>query len=170
MPRKRIDRFLNEALEDYSRFLKDHHEWRGKESDCVNLFAHKFLFDSIGDEAAIKSATQVGIEVPLKQPKVGYTKPSSNKDLVIWANELETTWSTEWKPIRAAKAVMEWKVYRQSFPKRRFHEYDEKWIEAYTRENVNCLGYVVSVDLASDERSVHWRQAKRGVWFKDRHV
>ena len=86
MPRKRIDRFLNEALETFSYWLKDHPEWRGKESECVNLFAHKFLFEKIEAGAAIECPTQVGIEVALKQPK-GYTRPASNKDLVIWSKD-----------------------------------------------------------------------------------
>ena len=61
MPRRRIDRFLNETLETFSLWLKDHPEWRGKESECVNLFAHKFLFEKIEAGAAIECPTQVGI-------------------------------------------------------------------------------------------------------------
>jgi hypothetical protein len=58
MPRKRIDRFINEALENFSHWLKSN-QWRGKEHDCVNLFAHKFLFEKIEPGAAIQCPTQI---------------------------------------------------------------------------------------------------------------
>ena len=67
MPRRRNDRFLNEALESFSHFLKTT-DWRGKERECVNLFAHKFLFEKIEPGAAIECPTQVSIECALKQP------------------------------------------------------------------------------------------------------
>ena len=54
MPRRRIDRFLNEALESFSHWLKTA-EWWGKEHDYVNLFAHKFLFERIEPGAAIEA-------------------------------------------------------------------------------------------------------------------
>ena len=169
MPRKRIDRFLNEALETFSYWLKDHPEWRGKESECVNLFAHKFLFEKIEAGAAIECPTQVGIEVALKQPK-RYKRPASNKDLVIWSKALQTTWSATWEPTHWPRAVIEWKVYRQRFPGRHFHKHDEEWIEAYTQEQVDSFGYVVSVDLTSEKPVVHWKQAKLGVFSKPRCV
>ena len=108
--------FLNEALETFSLWLKDHPEWRGKESECVNLFAHKFLFEKIEAGAAIECPTQVGIatdvsikfvpRVALKQPK-RYKRPASNKDLVIWSKALQTTWSATWEPTHWPKAVIE---------------------------------------------------------------
>ena len=161
--RRRIDRFLDEALESFAAWLKDHTEWRGKESECVNLFAHQFLFEKMERGAAIESATQVGIEVALKQPE-RYVRRSSNKDLVIWSKPRQTTWSADWEPVHSPKAVIEWKVYRQRFPRRRFDRHDEEWIEAYTEEHVGVLGYVVSVDFTSDEPSVYWKQAKRGAF------
>ena len=60
MPRRQMDRFLNEALKSFSGWLKEN-EWRGKERDCVNLFAHKFLFEKIEPGAAIEFPTQVSI-------------------------------------------------------------------------------------------------------------
>ena len=170
MARERIDRLLDEAFTTFSQWLKNHPEWRGKESDCVNLFAHRFLFERIETGAAIECATQVGIEVALKQPEGRYTRPASNKDLVIWSEPLQTTWSATWKPIYSPMAVIEWKVYRQRFPRRGFHKHDEEWIEAYTQENTGSLGYVVSVDLTHTGPAVHWKQANQGVFSEDRHV
>ena len=168
MPRKRIDRFVNEALESFSDFLKTT-EWRGKEQECVNLFAHRFLFEKIEPSAAIKDATQICIEGALKQPQ-GYTRPVATKDLVIWSHPLQTTWSADWEPVNSPKAVMEWKVYRDRFPRRIFSRHDEEWVSAYTEEQRGSFGWVVSVDMTTCEPAVHWKQAREGVFSKARCV
>ena len=162
MPRRRIDRFLNEALEEFSAWLKAN-AWRGKEQECVNLFAHKFLFEKIEPGAAIEDPTQVCIEGALKQPP-GYTRPVASKDLVIWSRPLQTTWSKSWKPVHAPKAVLEWKVYRDHVPRRVFSRHDEEWVNAYTAEQDGSFGYVVAVDFTSDEPVVIWKQSRRGVF------
>ena len=165
MPRKRIDRFLNEAIVSFSAWLKSNH-WRGKEHECVNLFAHKFLFENIAPGAAIECPTQICIECPLKQPN-GYTNKAARKDLVIWEHPLQTTWSDTWEPIHSPKAVMEWKVFfRKRVPRKIFDPHDEEWILAYTREHPKRFGYVVSVDLMSQESRVFWKQSKVGKFSK----
>ena len=65
---------------------------------------------------------------------------------------------------------MEWKVYRNHLPKRTFDRHDEKWIKSYTEDQVSSFGYVVSVDFASDEPAVYWKQARRGEFSKVMHV
>ena len=167
-PRKRIDRFLNEALEDYSKWLQEN-EWIGKEHDCVNLFAHRFLFQQIGPNAAVTDPTQICIECALKQP-AGYTNRSARKDLVIWEKPLQNTWSAEWEPVYTPKAVMEWKVYRKSLPKAIFNSHDEKWISSYTKEHSTRFGFVVSVQLTANKRQVHWKMSKQGSFGVTRSV
>ena len=168
MPRRRIDRFLNEALESFSHFLKTA-DWRGKERECVNLFAHKFLFDKIEPGAAIECPTQVSIECSLKQP-AQFANRVACKDLVIWQRPLQTTWSKTWEPIHSPKAVMEWKVYRDHLPRAVFNRHDEDWVASYTADQVGSFGYLVSVDYAADEPTVYWKQAQRGVFSKVRCV
>ena len=160
MTRRRIDRFLNESLEEIGAWLKVN-DWRGKEYDCVNLFAHKFLFERIEPGAAIECPTQVSIECSLRQPE-RYARPAARKDLVIWGRPLQNTWSRDWEPVHSPKAVMEWKVFRDRLPRAVFAPHDEEWVAAYTCEQAGLLGYVVSVDFASQERAVYWKQARAG--------
>jgi hypothetical protein len=166
MPRRRIDRFLNEALESFSEWLKTA-EWWGKEHDCINLFAHKFLFEKIEPGAAIEDPTQVCIECSLRRPEK-FKNPAAVKDLVIWQRPLQTTWSETWEPIHSPKAVMEWKVFRDRLPKAIFDRHDEDWVSSYTEEQTGSFGYVVSVDLASTGPAVYWKQSKEGVFGKVR--
>ena len=165
MPRRRIDRFLNDALNDFSHWLKSN-QWRGKEHDCVNLFAHKFLFDKIEPGAAIENLAQISIECGLKQPKNGnYINSFARKDLVIWREPQQNSWSETWDSANIPKVVMEWKViFRSKFPKEIFDSHDEKWIHLYTKENKDCFGYIVSVDLTSETRKVYWKFSKQGVF------
>ena len=164
MQRRRIDRFINEALESFSHWLKSN-QWRGKEHDCVNLFAHKFLFEKIGPRAAIQCPTQIGIECALRQPRK-FKNRAARKDLVIWEHPLQNTWSENWEPINTPKAVMEWKVFRARFPESIFDSHDEEWITLYTEEHRDRFGYVVSVDLTSGQPRVYWKQSKQGVFSK----
>ena len=169
MPKKRIDRFLDEALVSFAEWIKSNPNWFGKEHDCVNLFAHKFLFDKIEPGAAIFHPTQICIECALKQP-TQYTNRSARKDLVIWEKPLQNTWSSDFEPILSPKAVMEWKVFRSRFPKRIFDPHDEEWIMAYTEEHGERFGYVVSVDMTKSGKKVYWKRAKKGAFNKSKCV
>ena len=165
MPRRQMDRFLNDALKSFSGWLKEN-EWRGKERDCVNLFAHKFLFGKIEPGAAIAFPTQVSIECSVKQPKQ-FSNPAAVKDLVIWKRPMQTAWSSSWEPVHSPKVVMEWKVFFKKRPPRAiFNRHDEDWIVSYTKEHTSAFGYLVSVDLASEEPMVYWKKARAGVFAK----
>lgn len=165
MPSQQIDLFLNEALENFSLWLKSN-QWRGKEHDCVNLFAHKFLFEKIAPDAAVHSLAQIRIECGLKQPTKGnYNKKAARKDLVIWDDPHQNSWSEEWEPVNIPKVVMEWKVKFRSKPQKEiFNSHDAEWIRHYTEENPNCIGYVVLVNLTSEPRKVEWKHSKQGVF------
>lgn len=162
-----ITLFINEALESFSLWLKSR-PWRGKEHDCVNLFAHKFLFEKIAPNAPVHTASQIRIECGLKQPTNGnYNKPAARKDLIIWEDPEQTCWSEVWEPVNIPKAVMEWKVKFRPKPKKEiFNSHDDQWIKLFTEEHPDCIGYVVTVDLASEPRKVYWKYAKQGVFSK----
>jgi len=89
-------RKLKKTLKEFSTFIRDS-EWRGKENDCVNLFAHRFLAKSF------RPIDRIGIEVAVFQLSGKRRKQAVRKDLVIWKHSGDATWGTDWK----AKAVPE---------------------------------------------------------------
>lgn len=153
---------IDGALKEFSLWLKTN-QWRGKEHDCVNIFAHKFLFDKIEHGSAIHSLTQIRIECGLKQPGNGkYLKKSARKDLVIWGDPEQNSWSEIWEPVNIPIAVMEWKAKFKPTQKATINPHDTEWVRLYTAENTGCIGYVVLVDLTSDSRKIYWRHSKKG--------
>ena len=108
--RRRLDRFVEDSLTEFSEWFL-HTKWRGKERDCVNIFAHKFLSAQIKPGAAIADLAQVRIESAAPQP-TGYSKQTAPKDLVVWEDALATPWDENWRAVNHPKLVMEWKVKR----------------------------------------------------------
>ena len=78
----------------------------GKENDCVNLFAHRFL------AKRIRPMDRIGIEVAVPQLTGKGRKQAVRKDLVIWKRSGQTTWSKDWKAKAVPQAILEWKVKR----------------------------------------------------------
>jgi hypothetical protein len=167
MPKQQIELFLNEALENFSLWLNSN-QWRGKEHDCVNLFAHEFLFEKMKTSAFQLHPAQICIESGLEQPVKGnYINKMVRKDLVIWSEKYQNSWSEDWKPVNIPLVVMDWKAFfRKKIPNRIFDPHDEKWIRLYTEDHIDCIGYVVSVDLFSTPRKVYWKHSKHGVFSK----
>ena len=164
MPQQEIHVVLNEALQNFSHWLKTN-QWRGKEHDCVNLFAHKFLYEKIEVDTVLHSLSQIRIECGLKQPGNGkYLKKSARKDIVIWGDPEQNSWSEIWEPINIPIAVMEWKVKFRSTQKGTLNSHDDEWIKLYTEENPDCIGYVVLVDLVSDPRRIYWKHSRQGIF------
>jgi len=154
---RKIDRLVEDALQDFSLWLKDS-SWQGKERDCVNLFAHKFLFAKIAPNAPIHCPTQVCIECALKQPTGSYTTLSAPKDLVIWGEPMQNTWSSAWVAVYAPLVVMEWKVCVREKRGSKCSKHDEEWVAAYVEENPKTTGYVVAVDIRPGIRDVRWKR------------
>jgi hypothetical protein len=141
-----LDSMLVQAFGAFEAWLLES-GWTGKENDCVNLFAHGFLFPLIGPGAAVTDFTQVCIEVGVPQPPGWGTKPSCRRDLVIWDAPRAVAWSPTWEPVRRPAAIVEWKA-RQD----RLDEYDVGWLKAYARRYPGFLGYAVTVDFAARDR------------------
>ena len=158
MPKNQVDA----ALKDFSLWLRTN-QWRGKEHDCVNMFAHKFLYNKITPDSAIYSLMQIRIECGLKQPgNDKYLKKSARKDLVIWGEPEQNSWSETWEPVNIPIVVMEWKAKFKPAHKGMINSHDTEWVRLYTEENPNCIGFVVLVDLTTDPRKIYWRSSKRG--------
>ena len=107
---KPIDRFIDGALNDFSKWLVTS-TWRGKERDCVNLFAMRFLIPRTGSTAAISDPALIRIEGTVPQPR-GYKCLYAPKDLVVWQNPLDVAWDDQWRPVKDPWVVMGWKTRR----------------------------------------------------------
>ena len=102
---------VEKALREFSSFLKQT-EWRGKENDCVNLLAHRFL------AKRVQPLDRMGIEVAVPQLGGKGRKQAVRKDLVIWGKGGQTTWDAAWKAKAVPQAILEWKVKRGQMPSR----------------------------------------------------
>jgi len=63
-----LDRLIERCLRD---LVADTHllNWRAKERDWVNYFAHRYLIAHCCPDGPLKEPAQIGIEVAVPQPK-----------------------------------------------------------------------------------------------------
>lgn len=159
---RRIDRFLEAAIGDFAEWIRDS-SWLGKERDCVNVFATRFVRPAVSSTSAITDYSQVRIECGVPQPKLkGFHRPSAAKDLVIWHDPLEVAWDSNWKPVRIPWVVIEWKTRRRGRSNAMFDKHDERWLKAFSEQNPASLGYAVTVDFSRGRRQVHYARFSRG--------
>lgn len=158
--RTRIDRFAEDALIEFAEWFETN-TWLGKERDCVNLYAHRFLARRVRKGAAIQDLAQIRIECGVAQP-CGYKRPAATKDLVIWQDALSTAWNANWEPVNFPGVVMEWKTKRSGRRAEQFHDHDMAWLKAFTGENPTAFGYLVAVFCGDESRSVNWAKVARG--------
>ena len=164
MPHSRhaLDRLLVSALAEFRQWLEEERtEWRGKERDCVNLFAHQFLLPKVRPGQAIEHFAQIGIEVGVPNPMAASDRrcrPSVSRDLVVWDRPGAVTWDDRWRPIHAPMAILEWKVRRK---KRRSPVVDAKdirWLRMFSKKYPQCLAYVVTVDFSTERNRLQWQR------------
>lgn len=158
--RRRIDRFVEDALAAFAEWFSVS-DWRGKERDCVNLFAQRFLASEVHPDAAISEQAQIRIESPVPQP-AKFEKPSAPKDIVIWGDGIQTAWDRDWRAVNAPRVVMEWKVDRFGQKGRPFDEHDADWLCAFTREYSGTFGYLVTARYGVEANSVDWAKVAQG--------
>lgn len=123
--RKRMDRYINDALKEFASWYVTS-DWLGKERDCVNIFAMNYLARGISETSAIMDRRQIRVECAVAQPldKEVYIRASAAKDLVIWKNPLDTAWDGDWKPGNLPRAIIEWKVSRTGRASDQFDPHD----------------------------------------------
>jgi hypothetical protein len=148
-----IHQVLAEALFDFEEWLLAT-GWRGKENDCVNLFASKFLFSRIDPAGPIKDPTQICIEVCVPQPRSVGIKKAVRKDLVIWSEPHATTWDENWNAVTVPAAIIEWKARRKPTTQERLSAYDLQWIRSYLQVYPAFRGYCATVDFTCPARRV----------------
>ena len=159
---KRIDRFIEDAIYRFAEWIAAD-TWQGKERDCVNIFATRFILPAISPDAAITEYSQVRIEGGVPQP-VGdhFKRPSATKDLVIWRDPLDVAWDVEWKPTKLPWVILEWKTRRNGSFDSMFDTHDIAWLKAFTEQNSDVFGYTVTVDFRDALREVHFARFKDG--------
>jgi len=163
-----IRNIVASALGEFEAWLLSY-SWRGKENDCVNLFAHRFLAYYIAPDSVLHDLTQIGIEVCVpKPPKVGI-KPAVRKDLVIWREPLMTTWSAEWTAETFPLAIIEWKARRRQSSAPVLSQYDLNWLTNYSPLQPDFTGFCVTVDFTSTTRRVASAIVANGQISKDFH-
>lgn len=129
---------IEKTLKEFSAFICDS-EWRGKENDCVNLFAHRFL------AKRIRPIDRIGIEVAVPQLGGRGRKQAVRKDLVIWKRSGHTTWGTDWKAKVVPQAILEWKVRRGPGAKPIISSRDRAWLKAFKRKHKGFIGVCITV-------------------------
>lgn len=128
---------IEPALHEMDAFLRSS-DWRGRENEAVNLFAHRFLAARVSETGPLRSLRQVGIEVAVPQV-VGGKKRYVRKDLVIWPEEDMTAWAGEGIPA----VVIEWK---RGGPER--CAADVAWLRAFCCRYPGVIGYSACAMLA----------------------
>jgi hypothetical protein len=129
---------IEKALKGFSLFLEQG-SWRGKENDCVNLFAHRFL------AKRIRPVDRIGIEVAVPQLSGKRRKQAVRKDLVIWGKGGQTTWDAVWKAKAVPQAILEWKVKRGPSAKATISARDRAWLSSFKEKHRGFVGVCVTV-------------------------
>ena len=118
-------------------------DWRGKENDCVNLFAHRFL------AKRVRPIDRIGIEVAVPQLGGKGRKQAVRKDLVIWKRSGDTTWGSDWRAKAVPQAILEWKVKRGPAAKPTISARDRAWLKAFKSKHRGFIGVCVTVAYGS---------------------
>jgi hypothetical protein len=159
-----IESIIDTALNDFGTWLSKN-DWRGKEHDCVNNFAHAFLLNQVKTDSLLHHPAQICLECGIPQPE-GYVKINARRDLVVWPDPFLNTWSEDLKNrLHDPLALMEWKAkHKNILPKKLFFPHDETWISEYTKIHPEVIGYVAAVYFLPEKTSVFWKISKQGVF------
>jgi len=161
--RSALETFANEALDG---------SWNGRrEREAVSLFAFGALVDQVEPQGVLRDSRQIGLEVPIPQVTVG-DEDSTNKkdqvckDVIIWPESRMTCWDERQNPTIPPVAVIEWKFDRASI-----YDYDVDWLEAFTEQYPDCVGYAVTANQPSSRFTLSCtRVSDSGIQQKWLHV
>lgn len=160
---KKIEKIIDVALYNFGTWLTKN-DWRGKEHDCVNTFAHAFLMDLITPKGPLHHAAQICIECGIAQPE-GYTNLHARRDLVVWSEPFHNTWGQDRKRVHTPIALMEWKTHHKDrLPSRLFYPHDEEWFTKYTSITPDVVGFVTAVYFLPSGPKVYWKKSHAGIF------
>ncbi len=140
-----VDAVIRETLLE---FLGGLHacDWRGKENDFINRYAHGFLLQRCSQESFLYHPTQIGIEVAVPQPPGIGIKPAVKKDLVIWPRAWMSCWDASWRPLNKPLTVLEWKVVRGR-GSGGGDAHDHNWLTAFSSFEPRFVGFSVILSV-----------------------
>lgn len=144
----RLDTEIAKSLKEFASFA-GRSKWCGKENDCVNLFAHRFLAKRIWP------MDRIGIEVAVPQLSGKGRKQAVRKDLVVWKLSGQTTWGKDWKAVAVPQAILEWKVKRGPAARATISARDRAWLTGYKRRHRGVVGVCVTVAFGK-KTDVKW--------------
>jgi hypothetical protein len=133
-----MDRDISKSLREFGVFISQAN-WRGKENDLVNLFAHRFL------AKRVRPLDRIGIEVAVPQLGGKGRKQAVRKDLVIWGKGGQTTWDAGWKAKAVPQVILEWKVKRGPNAQATISSRDRAWLKAFKSKHSGFIGVCVTV-------------------------
>ena len=162
--RTRLDLLIQDSIHDFAEFYVNS-TWLGKERDCVNIFALRFLSSNVSEESAIKELSQIRIEGGVPQPKK-FPRPSATKDIVIWEDPIATAWDQDWNPVNTPRAIIEWKTSRSGSNAPDFDSHDVDWMTSFTTEFPKTIGFLISTHSGEHSRSCQWALVRNGVLGK----
>jgi hypothetical protein len=160
---------LEICLGDFERWLAENANWRGKEHDCVNAFAHGFLMPRCLQEIASFSPACIGIEVGVPQPEGIGIRRSVRRDLVIWQEPFTTTWDSNWTATSLPAVIVEWKARRLRRPKPELDKKDLSWLGALTEQHPKVVGFAVTVDFTASPTRLLTAKIEKGRLLRDVH-
>jgi hypothetical protein len=143
-----IDRDIVRSLREFGVFINQA-DWRGKENDVVNTFAHRFL------AKRVRPLDRIGIEVGVPQLGGKGRKQAVRKDLVIWKRGGQTTWDKNWKAKAVPQAILEWKVKRGLSAKATISARDRAWLTGFKSKHRGFVGVCVTVAFGK-KTEVKW--------------
>jgi len=166
--RTRLDLLIQDSIHEFAEFYV-HSTWLGKERDCVNIFALRFLASNVSEVSAIKELSQIRIEGGVPQPKK-FPRASATKDIVIWKDPLTTAWDEDWNPVNTPRAIIEWKTSRTGATAPDYDPHDVDWMTSFTTEFPDTIGFLISTHSSQHSRSCKWTLVRNGVLAKTSEV
>lgn len=137
--------------------------WNGRrEREAVSMFAFGPLLKQVAPDGFLEDPMQIGIEFPIPQVTLpgedgDGKKAQVCKDVVIWDQPLTTCWDSGGDPTNPPSAVIEWK-----FSSNQISERDVAWLEAFTSEYPESVGYAVTGNPRGSEFSLSCTRVAAG--------
>lgn len=145
----KIDSIVHQSLTEFAKEIFEI-KWIVKEREAVSLYAFGCLLKQCQPDGILYDPRQIGIEVRVLKTKID-KKPEVCKDLIIWPKPGLTCWAhtSNNQPI-SPLAILEWKAkLKWGINEPDLFPYDVQWLQAFTKDNLECVGYAITLDLST---------------------